>query len=87
MMRKKNSYLRGLVRVLLFGSLFGMAASSQVLAAPGVISAGDPTATVTATTTDTATGAPLPSVTPTYTPDSTSTSTQTETPTDNQYAN
>jgi hypothetical protein len=70
MMRKKNSYLRGLVTVLLIGSLFGMVFLNRVLAAPGVILAED-ASTIT-----------LPTDTPTYTPDSTSTPTPTGTPTD-----
>ena len=72
MMRKKNSYLRGLVTLLLIGSLFAMEPLSHVHAAPGLISAGGtatdtatPTATASATPTDTAT--PTASATPTDT--------------------
>ncbi len=84
MLRDKNFYLRGLVAILLVGSLFGLAAIRRVGAAP----AGRPMAeaaltTETPTPTETPTNTATPSATPTFTltPTTTRTSTITETPT------
>ena len=90
MLRDKNFYLRGLVTILLVGSLFGLAAISRVNAAPASQPVAQdlptdtpltPTFTKSPTLTETPTYTSTPSVTPTFTLTPTATHTLTITAT------
>jgi hypothetical protein len=90
MLRDKNFYLRGLVSILLVGSLFGLKAINRVDAAPANLSVPQalpadtsitPTFTESPTQTETPTDTSTPTNSPTFTLIPTSTQTFTITPT------